>query len=154
MKLHPLPGKTGSATRAEQPKRRGQKIAFRRGDGLRLTIATAALFGTLVALFFAGGYTLRTYAKFSAAKDELAVKMQSDAIAKANREATRRRVGTIVIASDHGGCEELRFNNFTGAFMSIAAVDCDARLVASVTATNTQRDTGAGMRGMLDSFRK
>ncbi len=137
--------------RATQSKPSIPRIAIRRGDGLHLAIATAGLLATLVAVFFTASYTLRSFAESSAAK---AVQTRKNVEAKARADVQARRVGTIVVDAERGGCEELRFDNFTGAFISIAAVDCDARLTASVIATTTQRDASAGMRGMLDSFKK
>lgn len=130
------------------------RAAFRRDDGLRLAIATAGLLVALVAVFFSTTYGLRYYTASSAAKAALAAQAQAEAEVQAHLDAQARRVGTIVLASDRGGCDEIRFDNFTGAFMSIVKVDCGNRLTASVTATKAQRETGAGLRGMLESFKK
>jgi hypothetical protein len=130
------------------------RLAIRRGDGLRLAIATAGLLTTLVVVFFAGSYTLRSYSASSAAKAALADQARKASEVQARLDAQARRVGTIVLAADRGGCEEFHFDNYTGAFISVADVDCDTVLAEAVPATKTQQKTGAGMRGMLDSFRK
>lgn len=136
------------------PKRPIRRPAIRRGDGARLIVATAGLLATLVTAFFTTGYMLQRSAASSAAQAVLAAKAREAALVKALREAKARRVGTIVLASDRGGCEELRFDNPTGAFISVTNVDCNERLTASVIDSNASRETGAGMRSMLESFKK
>jgi hypothetical protein len=119
-----------------------------------MAIATAGLLATLVAAFFTTGYMLRSFAASSAAKAVLAAKAQDAALAKALHEAKARRIGTIVLTSDRGGCEELRFDNPTGAFISATKIECDERLTESAIASSAARETGAGMRSMLESFKK
>jgi hypothetical protein len=127
-------------------------MPIRRGDGMRLAVATAILLTMLVATFFTTGYFLKTYAETSAARAALAAQTQKIAELQARLDLEARRIGSIVLTSDRGGCEELRFDNFTGAFISIANVDCDTRLMPPVTVT--KRQSGTGMRGMLNSFKK
>lgn len=140
--------------RVNQLKRPLPRVAIRRGDGLRLAIATAGLLAALVAVFFTASYTLQSVAASSAAKAALAAQAQKAAEAQLRLDAHKRRVGSIVLAADRGRCEELRFDNFTGAFISIADVDCDRRIDASVTAPGPGQDAGAGMASMLKSFQK
>lgn len=141
--------------RAIQMRRPVPKYMLRRGDGLRLTMATVGLFATLAtALFFMGGYMLRSFAASTAAKATLAEQARTIAEVQARRQAQARRVGTIVMAADRGACEELRFDNLTGAFIAIANVDCDTLLSASAVPTGTKPDGGTGMRDMLKSFQK
>ena len=141
--------------RTLQMRRPLPKYMLRRGDGLRLTLATVGLFATLAtALFFMGSYMLRSFAASTAAKATLAEQARTIAEAQARREAQVRRVGTIVVAADRGSCEELRFDNLTGAFIALVYVDCDTRLNDSAVTTGAKPDGGVGMRDMLKSFQR
>ncbi|HZL30164.1 MAG TPA: hypothetical protein VFC54_03770 [Pseudolabrys sp.] len=139
---------------AKQSKRVRPRITFHRGDGLRLALATAGLLAALVLAFFTASYILHSYEASSAARAALTAQTERNLLAQARLAAERRRIGSIVLAADTGGCEELRFDNFTGAFISVREVDCNDRLIVSGAATNAKREAGSGMHGMLDSFKK
>jgi uncharacterized protein YceH (UPF0502 family) len=121
---------------------------------MRLAVATVGLIGMLVAVFVAAGYLQASFASAIAAKAAFAAQLERVASTKARLAEQARRVGSIVIAFAGEPCQEMRFDNFTGAFISIAQVDCDLRLEQPSAASDAAEKRVSSMRSVLASFKK
>jgi hypothetical protein len=131
------------------------KARRRRGDGLRLTIAIGGVIASLGTVYFTAGYVKHSLATSAANKAALAIEMEKKVIARANRERQKHRTGSIVTAYPGDACTELRFDNLTGAFVSLENVDCEKRLEPpTLTVGQGAPSDLSSMRDVLASFRK
>lgn len=130
-------------------------LRHRRGEGFRLAAAIGGLIASLVAVYFTAGY-VKTSATSAASKAALAVQMEQKAMAKMHLDRQKYRAGSIVTSYPGEPCTELRFDNLTGAFISVANVNCDVRLENPdvAAATESQENNVANMRGVLASFKR
>ena len=119
---------------------------LRSGDGLRVTLVTAALFGALLAVF-----VLATVSRTSLIVPS---GTQTQATALPAPDERDHRFGSIVFVSRKKMCEELRFDNISEQVLSFGYVDCEARLVRDTDADALARAKQARAASVLSSFKK
>lgn len=133
------------------------RLRLKSGDRRQAFVAAATLIGALLVVFVVVGLVQRSIAAAAIARAEHAVQERQEAALRANRLLEAYRTGSIVFAADQRECEELQFDNFTGAFISWAQVDCAKRLREMAHADEKAaagNSNANSMRGMLDSFKK
>lgn len=136
---------------------RAQRGLFNR-EGIRALIAAASLAGIFMLVFFMTTTVRHSDyepgKKFFGKNAFLPNTKQGETLTAASRqEPSAHRVGSIVFAQDSAEtCEEWRFDNFTGAIVGAANVDCDARISHPEGAISDPKF--GRMQGILDGFKK
>mgnify|MGYP007062753311 FL=1 len=115
-------------------------------------MSAALLAGLLAGVFVAAAYVQKAYVSVSAARDLRFLQSRHAALLRARQEVQARRTGSILWEYPGEPCEELRFDNYTGAFLSMAVVDCNA--APSRAAESPPANDTATMRNVLASFKR
>ena len=125
------------------------RVALRRREGLRLTVAIATLIGALSALSLIITPFFISNSALTGEKNLTTAELHQ----QAQEKAKARRTGSIIFVTHAKMCEELRFDNVAEQILSVDSIDCEDWLTRTTT-NEAKSAKAANMRSVLDSFKK
>ena len=126
----------------------------RRSGDIVITLTAATLFGVLMTAAGVMAVSGRSPFAIFGAKRTATAQPSPDAVAALEALEAARRTGSIIVVLDRKMCEELRFDNVTGRFLSIDKVECDARLSPDNDVEAQAEAKRARAMSVLASFKK